>query len=548
MVMEQTLSPQCVGREFVRQYYTLLNEAPAHLHRFYNNSSSFIHGEPDANNRETVTVVGQRQIHQRIQELNFRDCHAKITQVDSQATLGNAVVVQVTGELSNNGQPMRRFTQTFVLASQNPKKYYVHNDIFRYQDLLLDEDIEGDMARSDLAEEDQEQDVRQNEIRQNDTQPEPYYTPTVNGTAEPQIEEVNNLPPTEQHISQQMNSMTINSLDMIQPPAPPMGQQDNGPVLVQNSSYVPEPVQEPLEPVEPQQQPQVYHTQQVAPQQPPAIQQQQQPQSLGSSEPKTYATLVKTGTNLTMPSLYYNSAPPPAAPPVQAPQPSPPTAVSPPPAPEPKPIDLRQNSSAKPQRNDVGRSNYSPRPTSNSDDNEYSFGCPSGNYGGSGDAERRRMAQYTEKSMQYPDSNQLFIGNVPVSATEPELRELFGKFGAIVDLRILSKGSTKSSGNRVPNYGFIIFEDQSAVQAVLTSKPIMFPNDNGVKLNVEEKKAKRGGGGGEGGGRGGARGGGGMMRSSAGPMGGSGAGRGGSGAGRGALRSSYGPNPIRPRN
>ena len=41
---------------------------------------------------------------------------------------------QVTGELSNNGQPMRRFMQTFVLVPQSPKKYYVHNDIFRYQD------------------------------------------------------------------------------------------------------------------------------------------------------------------------------------------------------------------------------------------------------------------------------------------------------------------------------------------------------------------------------------------------------------------------------
>jgi hypothetical protein len=42
----------------------------------------------------------------------------------------------VSGELSNNGEPMRRFMQTFVLAPQSPKKYYVHNDIFRYQVLL----------------------------------------------------------------------------------------------------------------------------------------------------------------------------------------------------------------------------------------------------------------------------------------------------------------------------------------------------------------------------------------------------------------------------
>lgn len=52
---------------------------------------------------------------------------------------------KVTGELSNNGQPMRRFMQTFVLAPQSPKKYYVHNDIFRYQDEVFhdsDSDVE----------------------------------------------------------------------------------------------------------------------------------------------------------------------------------------------------------------------------------------------------------------------------------------------------------------------------------------------------------------------------------------------------------------------
>ncbi|KAG8223393.1 hypothetical protein J437_LFUL002638 [Ladona fulva] len=132
MVMEATPSPQNVGREFVRQYYTLLNEAPEFLHRFYNKESSFVHGGLDSHEQVTP-VIGQKEIHHRIQQLNFRDCHAKIRQMDSQTTLGHGVVVQVTGELSNCGQPMRRFTQTFVLAPQSPKKYYVHNDIFRYQ-------------------------------------------------------------------------------------------------------------------------------------------------------------------------------------------------------------------------------------------------------------------------------------------------------------------------------------------------------------------------------------------------------------------------------
>ena len=77
-------------------------------------------------------------IHEKILSINFKSVHAKIKQVDSHATLGEGIVIQVTGELSVNGQPMRAFVQTFVLAPESPKKYYVHNDIFRYQDDAYD--------------------------------------------------------------------------------------------------------------------------------------------------------------------------------------------------------------------------------------------------------------------------------------------------------------------------------------------------------------------------------------------------------------------------
>ena len=48
---------------------------------------------------------------------------------------------------------------------------------------------------------------------------------------------------------------------------------------------------------------------------------------------------------------------------------------------------------------------------------------------------------------------------------------MFGKYGTIVDLRIHSKPNNKGvQGNRVPNYGFIIFEDPNVVQQVLNSR------------------------------------------------------------------------------
>lgn len=139
---QQAPNAAAVGREFVRQYYTLLNQAPLHLHRFYSANSSFVHGSldgggggnsPEGGGELEQAVRGQQEIHQRIMALGFRNCRAKIRQVDSHATLGDGVVVQVAGELSNDDRPHRRFMQTFVLAPQSHKKYYVHNDIFRYQ-------------------------------------------------------------------------------------------------------------------------------------------------------------------------------------------------------------------------------------------------------------------------------------------------------------------------------------------------------------------------------------------------------------------------------
>jgi hypothetical protein len=124
------------------------------LFSFYNQNSSFSHSglEPDPTNEFDGLVIGQKNIHDKIQQMNFRDCHAKISHVDAQASLGDGVVVQVFGELSNDGNQMRRFTQTFVLAAQSPKKYYVHNDIFRYHDIYNeDEDQHDDLEGTESS-------------------------------------------------------------------------------------------------------------------------------------------------------------------------------------------------------------------------------------------------------------------------------------------------------------------------------------------------------------------------------------------------------------
>lgn len=142
-----------IASSFVKQYYTLLNKAPCFIHNFYSHDSTFIYDEPC-----TEPVVGREKIKKKMEDLKFNDCRAKIKQIDCLETLAGGLVIQVIGELSNNGKPMRRFLQTFVLApspdetrqdgdstrtsdaassggeSSSKPKFFVLNSIFRYQD------------------------------------------------------------------------------------------------------------------------------------------------------------------------------------------------------------------------------------------------------------------------------------------------------------------------------------------------------------------------------------------------------------------------------
>ncbi|KAF1366098.1 hypothetical protein EJ07DRAFT_150556 [Lizonia empirigonia] len=116
-----------VGWYFVEQYYTTLSKSPDRLYLFYNKRSQYVSGVEE----EKVNVcVGQKPINERIKELEFKDTKVRVTNVDSQGSDAN-IVIQVIGEISNQGQPHKRFVQTFVLAEQT-NGYFVLNDIFRY--------------------------------------------------------------------------------------------------------------------------------------------------------------------------------------------------------------------------------------------------------------------------------------------------------------------------------------------------------------------------------------------------------------------------------
>ncbi|XP_029007665.1 ras GTPase-activating protein-binding protein 2 [Betta splendens] len=432
MVMEKP-SPLLVGREFVRQYYTLLNKAPDFLHRFYGRNSSYVHGGLDPSGKLAEAVYGQAEIHKKVMSLQFSECHTKIRHVDAHATLSDGVVVQVLGELSNNGQPMRKFMQTFVLAPEGSvaNKFYVHNDIFRYEDEVFgDSEAELDEESEEEVEEEAEERQPSPEPLQESPNSTTYYEPhpVTNGVEEPMEE-----------------------------PAP---------------EPEPEPEPEPkLEEIKPEAEEKVLEEMEEKAPSPAPVESPPNPQE----PPKTFSWASVTSKNLP-PSGTATSGISPHV--VKAPSSQPRVEAKP----ETQTAPLRPRDQRT--RDRPAFAPRGPRP-----DGVSSLESQPGkphlsflNKGGRGDSESGDMD--SRRVVRYPDSHQLFVGNLPHDIDENELKEFFMTYGNVVELRI----NTKGVGGKLPNFGFVVFDDSDPVQRILGAKPIMFRGE--VRLNVEEKKTR----------------------------------------------------------
>uniref|UniRef100_A0A3B5MIC4 GTPase activating protein (SH3 domain) binding protein 1 n=1 Tax=Xiphophorus couchianus TaxID=32473 RepID=A0A3B5MIC4_9TELE len=421
MVMEKP-SAQLVGREFVRQYYTLLNQAPDYLH-FYGKTSSYVHGGMDSNGKPLEAVYGQAEIHKRVMALSFRDCHTKIRHVDAHATLNEGVVVQVMGELSNNMQPMRKFMQTFVLAPEGTvaNKFYVHNDVFRYQD-----EVFGDSDSEPPESEDEVEELER--VPSPDVAPEesaPYYDPTASEPAAPGDEEeeaaVSPEPEHEAEKEAEVAEVELKVEVMLETQTEALTIEDQ---TEKSPSTATAPTTEPA----------------PAEATPPA---------------QEFSWALVTSKNL----------PPSGAVPVSG---FPPHVKATPTAQPRVEVKPETQTAQRPQRDQRPREqrpggppppNRGPRPVRE---------------GEQGEVEGRRMVRY-------PDAHQLFVGNVPHDVDKTELKEFFEEYGNVLELRI-------NSGGKLPNFGFVVFDDSEPVQKILSNRPIKFRGD--VRLNVEEKKTR----------------------------------------------------------
>lgn len=293
--IHQNVVPSEVGWQFVPQYYTYVNKHPNRLHCFYTKTSTFTHG---MEGEDVKPCFGQQEIHNKITSLGFQDCKVYIHSVDAQSSANGGIIIQVIGEMSNHGDPWKKFVQTFFLAEQ-PNGYFVLNDIFRF---LKEESTEDDASETDAA----------TLVEQPSSSPEqPAAEPAPVPAPAPEPEPVPAPAPTVELVSSPPSPLPEEELTTVnpQPPTPPPAAETklpepNGihptepetqpPVISQQPSPVasvtevpPEPAPAPA-PVSPPQASPTPVTQSVQPGQQP------QPHAPIPAKPKSWASLAAT--------------------------------------------------------------------------------------------------------------------------------------------------------------------------------------------------------------------------------------------------------------
>ena len=91
----------------------------------------------------------------------------------------------------------------------------------------------------------------------------------------------------------------------------------------------------------------------------------------------------------------------------------------------------------------------------------------------------------------------LYVGNLPFSATETEVNELFSQHGTVHSVALINDRDT----GRPRGFGFVEMDDDAA-QAAIGALNGHSMGGRDLRVNEAEDKPRRGGGGGGGGGGG----------------------------------------------
>jgi len=102
--------------------------------------------------------------------------------------------------------------------------------------------------------------------------------------------------------------------------------------------------------------------------------------------------------------------------------------------------------------------------------------------------------------MEHRVSKRLYVGNLPFTSTEGDLKELFGRYGSVENVAVITDRET----GRARGFAFVEMAEASAADDAI--RALDGTDFGGRNIRVNEAQERRGGGGGGGGGgRGGRR-------------------------------------------
>ncbi len=85
----------------------------------------------------------------------------------------------------------------------------------------------------------------------------------------------------------------------------------------------------------------------------------------------------------------------------------------------------------------------------------------------------------------------LYVGNLSIDATENEIRELFGQYGEVSEVNLITDPQT----GRPRGFGFVELADDNAAREAIGALDGKEFGSRQIKVNEAKSRADRGGGG-----------------------------------------------------
>lgn len=83
-------------------------------------------------------------------------------------------------------------------------------------------------------------------------------------------------------------------------------------------------------------------------------------------------------------------------------------------------------------------------------------------------------------------STNIFVGNLPFTASSPELEELFGRFGAVSRAQVITDRDT----GRSRGFGFVEMESDEEAQNAIESLDGSDFSGRQIKVNVARERSR----------------------------------------------------------